>query len=61
MDELFHARVRNGFRTLAAAEPDRCVMICAESPLATVGAAVRAAIAERFGLRPSAWPPEAGS
>ena len=44
MDAAFHARVVDGFRAIARAEPERCVLIDADAP----GAAVHAAIMARL-------------
>ncbi len=40
----FHQRLRDGFLAVAAAEPDRCVVIDADQPLDAVSAAVAAAV-----------------
>jgi len=40
MGEAFHARVAAGFRHIAAAEPDRCVLIDANPDADTVAAAI---------------------
>jgi dTMP kinase len=40
MDDAFHARVRAGFRAIAAAEPDRCVIIDATDAPEGVAAAI---------------------
>jgi dTMP kinase len=40
----FHARVRAGFREIAAAEPARCVLIPADGDVASVHAAVLGAV-----------------
>ncbi len=50
--EAFHERVREGFRTLAAAEPERLVLVDAERPVEEVAARIREVVAARFGLRP---------
>ncbi len=42
--DAFHARVRDGFRALAAAEPDRWVVVDATPPADDVYAAVRAVL-----------------
>jgi dTMP kinase len=49
MDRAFHARVREGFRAIAAAEPDRCVLIDASAERAVVLRAAMAAIETRLG------------
>lgn len=45
----FLARVHAGFRTIAAAEPERCVLISAEDSEPAVATAVLAAVASRLG------------
>ncbi len=45
----FHARVRAGFRQIAAAEPDRCVVVDASGDVDAVQAAVVAAVTSRLG------------
>lgn len=50
MTEAFHERVRQGFLALARAEPERCTVIDATRPVEAVAAAVRDAVARRFGL-----------
>lgn len=54
MDDGFHTRVRDGFREIAAAAPERCRVIDATRPAAAVTDAVLAATSDRFGvaLRP---------
>lgn len=44
----FFARVREGFRAVAASEPDRCVVIDAEADEAAVAKAVLEAVRARF-------------
>jgi dTMP kinase len=46
----FHERVREGFRAMAAAEPQRWVVIDGSADVEQVAAAVRRAVAERLGL-----------
>jgi dTMP kinase len=46
----FHERVRDGYLKMAAAEPDRWVVVDADQPAADVATAVRRAVAERLGL-----------
>lgn len=46
----FHERVREGFLTLAAAEPGRIATVDAALPPDRVAESVRAAVASRFGL-----------
>lgn len=49
-DDGFHRRVRDGFFAMAAADPDRWVIIDGQSPKDDVQEAVRAAVSERLGL-----------
>jgi dTMP kinase len=46
----FHERVRDGYLKMAAAEPDRWVVVDADQPAADVAVAVRRAVADRLGL-----------
>jgi dTMP kinase len=46
----FHARVHKGFRAIAAAEPDRCVLLDATQPPEAVFAAASAVLRNRLGL-----------
>ena len=46
----FHGRVREGFRTMAAADPERWVVIDGGASMEEVGAGIRRAAAERLGL-----------
>ena len=48
LDALFHARVRQGFQAIAAAAPERCVLIPATGAEAEVHAAVMRAVEERL-------------
>jgi dTMP kinase len=50
-DKAFHERVREGFRALAEAEPQRCRLIEATGTVGGVAARVREAVAERFAIR----------
>ena len=47
----FHERLRAGFRAIAVAAPERCIMIDAAQPVAEVQAALRAVLAQKYGLR----------
>jgi dTMP kinase len=47
--EEFHARVRAGFLTLAAAEPARFLVLDARQPVPVLAARVREAVASRIG------------
>jgi len=44
LDTAFHARVREGFRQIAAAEPDRCVAVDASGDIEAVHAAIMEAV-----------------
>ncbi|HEX6866760.1 MAG TPA: dTMP kinase [Caulobacteraceae bacterium] len=46
----FHRRLRQGFLDIAAAEPDRCVVIDSTRPQDEVEAAIWAAVEQRLGL-----------
>ena len=46
----FHERLREGFRAIAAAEPDRCAVIDAAAAMDIVEAAVWAAVAHRLAV-----------
>jgi dTMP kinase len=46
----FHLRVAEGFRLLAAAEPDRWVIVQGEASIDDVAHAIREAVRERLGL-----------
>lgn len=50
LDAAFHDRVRRGFREIAAAEPERCVLLDASADVETVHAAILRAVRSR--LRP---------
>jgi dTMP kinase len=50
-DRAFHERVRAGYLSLAAAEPDRYVVIDASAPEADVFEAVLATIVDQLGAR----------
>ena len=54
LDPEFHARVRAGFRSIAAAEPARCVVVDATDSPEGVAAAVAAAVQSRLSLPPAA-------
>lgn len=49
LDPAFHARVRQGFRQIAAAEAERCVVVDATGDRQGVHAAVMAAVEARLG------------
>jgi dTMP kinase len=49
MGRDFHERLRRGFLEIAAAEPERCVVIDATADIATVGRAIREAVRARLG------------
>jgi dTMP kinase len=50
MSDAFHERVREGFLTLARAEPKRCAVVDAARPIEAVAADVRGLVGRRFGL-----------
>ncbi len=50
LDALFHARVRQGFRDIAAAAPERCVLIDANRTEAEVHAAIMQALRARVAV-----------
>ena len=50
LDRQFHERLRQGFWDIAAAEPDRCVLIEASGDVEAVHRAIVAAIAKRLGV-----------
>ncbi|MEJ0020665.1 MAG: dTMP kinase [Acetobacteraceae bacterium] len=47
LDAAFHTRVRHGFRAIAAAAPDRCVLVAADAGVADVHAAIMEALRGR--------------
>jgi dTMP kinase len=47
---LFHARVRQGFRDIAAAAPERCVLLPGDGSEAEVHAAIMTALRARLSL-----------
>jgi dTMP kinase len=49
----FFARIRDGFRAIAAADPARCVLIDAEANEAAVAAVILHTVRARFALCPS--------
>lgn len=49
-DPEFHRRVRDGFRAMAAAEPDRWVVVDGTPDKDTVAGTVREAVRDRLGL-----------
>ncbi|MGC8470033.1 MAG: dTMP kinase, partial [Acetobacteraceae bacterium] len=52
LGEGFFERVRAGFRAIAEAEPERCVLIDAGRPIEVVQAAIRDALGQRLGFAP---------
>ncbi len=50
LDALFHARVNQGFRDIAAAEPARCVLIGADGSVDTVHSAIMQALRTRLAV-----------
>jgi dTMP kinase len=49
-DDGFHARVRDGFRAMAAADPSRWAVIDGAGNMEEVGGNIRRAVSERLGL-----------
>ena len=49
-DDGFHARVRDGFRAMAAADPQRWAVIDGAAGMEEVGTNIRRAVTERMGL-----------
>ena len=47
----FHLRLRDGFLAIAAAEAQRCTVIDATQTVEAVAAAVRSAVAQRYGVK----------
>jgi len=54
LDQAFHERLRQGFHQIAAADPQRCVVIDASGDVGTVHRAVLGAVVERLGVALSA-------
>ena len=50
LDASFHARVNQGFRDIAAAEPSRCVLVPADGSIEAVHAAIMRQLRARPGL-----------
>lgn len=48
LDATFHTRVRQGFRDIASADPDRCVLLDASADIQTVHAAIMTAVWTRL-------------
>jgi dTMP kinase len=48
LDPAFHARVRQGFRHIAAADPKRCVLLDASGDIQAVHTAIMTAVWTRF-------------
>jgi dTMP kinase len=46
----FFARIREGFRAVAAADPGRCAIVAADDTPEAVSARIRALVAERLGV-----------
>jgi dTMP kinase len=46
----FHEKLRTAFLTIAAGEPDRCIVIDAAQPVEDVSSAIWIATSERYGL-----------
>jgi dTMP kinase len=56
LDALFHARVRQGFRDIADAAPERCAVIQADGPVAQVHETIMRTLRARLAL-PGVAPP----
>lgn len=54
--DAFHLRTREAYLELAAAEPERWVVVDAARPVDEVHDEVRRAVAERLGLEATAFP-----
>jgi dTMP kinase len=50
LDTAFHARVRQGFRAIAAAEPNRCLLLDASADILTVHTIIMTAVWTRLTL-----------
>jgi dTMP kinase len=50
LDGAFHGRVRQGFRDIAAAQPDRCVLLDASGDIQAVHTAIMTAVRTRLNL-----------
>ena len=50
MDRSFHQRLRDGFLSIAAAEPNRCALINADSDIETVRSDITDLVRRRFSL-----------
>ncbi len=61
MDLSFHLRLSRALHAIAAAEPNRCVMVDATHDIPTVQKAVRRAVAERLGVDLLVQQPQKGS
>ncbi len=49
LDRAFHRRVRQGFRKIAAGNPDRCILLDASDDAQAVHTAIMKAVRTRFG------------
>ena len=52
LDALFHARANQGFRDIASAAPERCVLIAADGSEVAVHAAIMQALRQRLAQPP---------
>jgi dTMP kinase len=50
LDRSFHERLREGFRMIAAAEPQRCLLVDANRTVAAIHQDIRHAVSERLGI-----------
>jgi dTMP kinase len=53
MGHEFHERLAQGFRTIAAHEPDRCIIIEATADIETIAETIWQTTCQRLGLAPS--------
>src|SRR4051812_18099 len=51
MGSAFHARLRDGFLTIAREEPERCVVVDATRAIDAVAADVKAAVAKQYAVK----------
>jgi len=49
-DDAFHARVRAGFAEMAAADPQRWLVIDGMGPVGDVAALIRSTVRDRLGI-----------
>ena len=56
MNEEFHARVREGFKAIVAAEPERCALISADGSQEGIATQIQSVVAERLKIGISSSP-----